>query len=143
MIEKYILTCCCWFIEGGVITNRELKKLLLISSKKYIPGGEEVLIGVGLVLIGMIIGFCGISCVFFHTDDIGMILTKRNSKVQCRLVKHSFLCFAFLQFYFEQDENLSIKHHSSLFLQHKQTKSLSYCSFPVKIFYWIEEIIDH
>jgi len=63
-----------------VITNRELKKLLFISCQKNIPGGEEVLIGVGLVLIGVIIGFCGISCVFFHRDDIGMILTKKIPK---------------------------------------------------------------
>jgi hypothetical protein len=55
-----------------------------------------VLIGVGLVLIGIIIGFGEVNSVFIHKDDTGMILTKNTFKVQSRLVKHSYLCFVFL-----------------------------------------------
>jgi hypothetical protein len=47
-------------IEGGVITTKKLKEIVWISSEKYLPDGEEMFIGVGLGLIGMIIGFGGV-----------------------------------------------------------------------------------
>ncbi len=40
---------------------RKLKEIDWISSEKYLLVGEEIFIGAGVVLIGMIIGFGGVN----------------------------------------------------------------------------------
>jgi len=108
MIEKYILTCCCWWIVWEVFTKEEGKIFYFIWFQKYIPVGKEVLIGIGLVLINVTIEIGGVTWVFVHIDDIGIILTKHfQSPVS---ISKMFICII-SQFYFEQDANLCMKHH--------------------------------
>ncbi len=90
-LKKSVFTCCCWLIEGGVITTKKFKEIVWISSEKYLPDGEEMFIGVGLGLIGMIIGFGGVIWVFVQKEDMGMILTKTVFRVQSRSPNRSII----------------------------------------------------
>ncbi len=59
---------------------RNLKEIGWISSEKYLLVGEEIFIGAGVGLIGMIIEFGGTNWVFVQRGDMGMILTKKVSE---------------------------------------------------------------
>ena len=57
-------------------TIGEMKTWSVIEFQKYLPRGDKVLIEIGLVLMSVTMEFSGVSDVFVHIDDIGIILTK-------------------------------------------------------------------